>query len=192
MSLKESDWKAILDKPKNVGLKAGGTGISKALRDADAALKKFLKDHGHTQLHKDAIKAHEVVVAQCTDVINKHKKLFTEACTHLEKVKTSAAAQILMLKNETDMVAAKGSLRYSFQELWPKLMDSTNNAYVVETLDEMEAALKRATAKVPYAASVLKQFQTARTSINNAANGKACRSALDDIVLKDIIEPSFK
>ena len=39
--LKEADWKAVLKKPKNLGLKAQKTGISEKLRDLETAEKAF-------------------------------------------------------------------------------------------------------------------------------------------------------
>jgi hypothetical protein len=90
MSLSEAEWKKVLDKPKNAGLKVVGTGISKSLRDVQDAMKGHAGDALLPRYHIEMTKAFDALGKQCDAVINKHGKLFTEACAYLQKVKTSA------------------------------------------------------------------------------------------------------
>jgi predicted RNase H-like nuclease (RuvC/YqgF family) len=101
MSLKEADWKAVLDQPKNAGLKAGGgTGISGALRQVDAAEKAFQAQQ--TVAHGTALdNALHALKTACEATINKHKKVYTTACDYLQqKVLTATANRMKALTGE--------------------------------------------------------------------------------------------
>jgi len=103
-SLSETDWKNVLNNPKNLGLKVGGTGISNLLRlvhESGKAAKgnpcmKFVviySDH----LHK--------LSAQCKSVAEKHGKLFTTACAYLVEIKKLADSEINTVKKKLEAAA---------------------------------------------------------------------------------------
>jgi hypothetical protein len=95
MSLKESDWKAVLDQAKNAGLKAGGgTGISAALRKV-ADKERNLDNNKSNQTYAELHAALSELIQLCGGVITKHKKLFTTACDYLDKqVRASATRRL--------------------------------------------------------------------------------------------------
>jgi predicted RNase H-like nuclease (RuvC/YqgF family) len=104
MSLKVTDWKAVLDQPKNVGLKAfGGTGISEALRKAETAEVEF-HQHANEENGRKLDQALTQVRNLCDGVIKKHKTTFTTACNHLEKVKQSATTRQNSLTHEMNEI----------------------------------------------------------------------------------------
>jgi hypothetical protein len=110
MSLLVSEWKKVLDQPKNLGLKAGtGTGVSKALEEVDK--KKALYDGEKIAGAAKAaeagaafIKALEDLIKKCEEVIGKHRKLFTTACDYLKNSVIASANQ--RIKATRDEIAA--------------------------------------------------------------------------------------
>jgi hypothetical protein len=103
---KVEEWKAILNQPGNLGLKAGGTGISEALRkvgDAEMDFEKA-KDPAKGQVVSaltDLLKALDDLVALCKKTIDKNKA-FTTACRHLEGVREAAVHRRTEAAHEVD------------------------------------------------------------------------------------------
>ena len=118
MSLKESDWKTVLDKPKNVGLKAGGgTGISELLRKCDQAEKKYKANF----LGRQGVRGHGEGLqgpgARCDTVVAKNKA-FSEACSHLKKVKESRGAPPRRLSSGEKELRRQGGLQAQIASIW--------------------------------------------------------------------------
>ena len=104
MSLKKADWTAVLNQPKNAGLKTGGgTGVGKALEAVDAAETKFQANH--TVANGTALDtALKALKTTCEATINKHQKVYTTACAHLQKVVTSATNRMKALTGEMNVI----------------------------------------------------------------------------------------
>ena len=86
-----ADWKKVLDEPKNLGLKAGGTGVSDSLRQVggDEDLLELYKKNKPKEVpgqYKELDKALANLIKVCNDNIKKHGKLFTTACAHLKEI----------------------------------------------------------------------------------------------------------
>jgi hypothetical protein len=94
-------WKDILNKPKNLGLKAGGTGASEAMRKVGDAEMDYEKAKTPAAIH-DLEKELDELKKVCDATVNKHKKLFTEACTHLAKVSVAATTRKHELRTELE------------------------------------------------------------------------------------------
>ena len=100
------DWKKILNEPKNLGLKAGGTGISEKIRQVGDREMEFeiakrpgknLME-GYNDLHKELGQ----LIDLCKSTSDKHKKLFTTACKFLDTVKDAAGARRNEIAHELD------------------------------------------------------------------------------------------
>jgi hypothetical protein len=105
MSLKEADWKAELNKPKNLGLKVIKTGVSEALRNVEVWHENFQKDQTNVEKAEILSKKLMELRVKCLETINKHKKLYTTACEYLAKVAEQAHHEFQKL--EPRIVAAK-------------------------------------------------------------------------------------
>jgi hypothetical protein len=135
MSLKRADWKAVLDQPKNAGMKAfGGTGIGKTLDDyerADAAFR-GAKTVANGDTLEHALKA---VQTQCEAVIKKHKAVYTAACKYLEGVKQLAGTELAevikeltALREEAYEKHRKEHMRSVVKELCTEAKSGVQNA----------------------------------------------------------------
>jgi hypothetical protein len=102
--INENAWKAILDQPKNAGLKAGGgTGVSGALRKAVTARGTF--DGQKTEAHGQALdRALSELKTTCESTVKKHKALFTTACEHLKKVIKAADDSMKALTADLNVI----------------------------------------------------------------------------------------
>lgn len=105
---KVDDWKAVLNQPKNLGLKAGGTGISEAVRKVAAAEMEFqkAKDPAKGQVVPrlaDLLKALDDLANLCKKTIDKNKA-FTTACKHLEDLHQAAAHRRTEASHEVDEI----------------------------------------------------------------------------------------
>jgi predicted oxidoreductase (fatty acid repression mutant protein) len=107
MSLDRDAWKKVLDQPKNLGLKAGGgTGVGKALDKVGE--KETAYGKAKTVANGQPLEAALIELKRlCTDVVKKHKKLFTTACQHLEKVIASADTRMRDLTAEFNVLRAQ-------------------------------------------------------------------------------------
>jgi hypothetical protein len=136
-----NQWKTILEKPKNLGLKAGGTGIGKLLeaaRDKDNAMGTALnRGHETMKAYRELQAALNALGAQCKAISDKHKKVYTEACTFLDGVRQEATARNVQATNEVDhyrqQISAElrhahdqlnqlGALNDNFQNIWNALI----------------------------------------------------------------------
>lgn len=104
MSLKRTDWKAVLDQPKNVGMKAaGGTGIGNALFNVEEAEKKFQAQQT-VALGNALDTALTTLKNQCDATVKKHKALYTTACAYLQTVSQEAANRMKALNGELNVI----------------------------------------------------------------------------------------
>ena len=138
MSLRLEDWKRILDQPKNLGMKAGGTGISEALRKVRDASNKF--ETNKTDMNAGAVVLElDALEKKCDEVINKHHKLFTSACDYLKTVKASAAAAIQQWERKLDRARKYDDLvhKAEFQRLQMKAA-SLSHIGKIESAKDLE------------------------------------------------------
>jgi hypothetical protein len=100
------DWKKVVNEPKNLGLRAGGTGISaKVLAVADhegaVALAAKGRNLSIAQSYADLSGALTEAINLCGKTTEKHKKLFTSACKWLdEHIKAPAVHRKTELNGE--------------------------------------------------------------------------------------------
>jgi hypothetical protein len=104
---KVDDWKAVLNQPKNAGLKAGGTGISEAIRKVADAEMDFAKgkDPAKGQIRaalSDLSTALTELIALCKKTSDKHKAVFTDASRHLDALAQAATARRTEAEHEVD------------------------------------------------------------------------------------------
>jgi exonuclease VII large subunit len=137
MSLKLNDWKAVLDQPKNAGLKAfGGTGISESLRTLEA-LEHALHDHA-TEENCRKLDIHLIALGRLLDdTIKKHKKTFTTACAYLERVKTEAKQRETTLDDQRDEINLRENVRQEKRALKTYVEQTLNNVRHCRTMDEL-------------------------------------------------------
>jgi hypothetical protein len=119
MSLKKEDWKRVLDQPKNLGLKAGGTGVSDLMEKLKTAEDDFARETSLVNGQKVRI-ALSNLQKRCNEVIKKHKKLFTTACTYLEGVVTEATARNKAVEDRERDVRDLGFAKQQFKEACTK------------------------------------------------------------------------
>jgi hypothetical protein len=127
MSLKESDWKAVLDQPKNLGLKAGGgTGVGAALKKVAVAEQAFAPAKAahdasavakggalHTALHETK--------TLCEGTVKKHKSLYTAACAYLTTVAALAGDRMRAVDKELQEIQEEQHERSRVMECWSAL-----------------------------------------------------------------------
>lgn len=173
MSLKESDWKAVLDQPKNAGLKAGGgTGMSKVLRDHAAAETTWAqqKSIGTAAALERSLKA---VGTQCDAVITKHGKVFTTACDYLKTVKQAAAARLKEVATEAAEVREQQYQRQRLEHLKETAKELCEDAKTrirnAHNAGQVAAALEHAIPRLEHIATDLPNL---RTPINGLKNFK--------------------
>jgi len=82
--LKEADWKAVLEKPKNLGLKAQKTGISEKLRDLDKAEKAFHNADDIT--NADKVLSALTQLKSTAEAQSKKHKAFSEATAYMTEI----------------------------------------------------------------------------------------------------------
>src|ERR1700691_4525111 len=91
---KDDEWKDVLKKPKNLGLRAVGTGVGALLRaahNADHAFSAAMAGgHQTMQSFRALGTALDNLGKKCKEISDKHKKLFTEACTSLDGYRQQA------------------------------------------------------------------------------------------------------
>lgn len=142
MSLRVTDWKKVLDKPKNVGLKVVGTGISKALEKLDGAMRGHSKDALLPRYHIEITQAFAALNQQCDTVIKKHGKLFTEACTYLDqKVKPAAKASEAAFSKMRPKLENLYEVRAKLRDLLVKLKSANTGKDVKAVLNSIQKAL---------------------------------------------------
>ena len=100
--LAEADWKTMLNKPKNAGLRVQKTGVSEKLRLYEKANEKFEKDRNADNA-EDALKAVQAL-KKLADTQSKEHKAFTEATTYLKQVVAEAG------KREVELLKDIGTL----------------------------------------------------------------------------------
>ena len=102
-SLKDK-WRQQVDKPKNAGLKAQKTGITEALGSVAAAEGHYLSKD--TQSVDQLLEALHQVIVKSKGAIDKHNKIYTEACTFLEQVHTLATKRHIEVENQKKITNA--------------------------------------------------------------------------------------
>jgi hypothetical protein len=106
---KVDDWKAVLNQPKNLALKAGGTGVSESLRKVADAEMDFdkAKDLARGQIaaaSNDLQAALTDLITTCKGVSDKHGRVFTAACKHLDAIREAAASRRSEAAREVDQI----------------------------------------------------------------------------------------
>jgi len=102
-SLKDK-WRQHVEKPKNLGLKAQKTGVTDALVRVEAAEGRYLSKDMHSV---DALlEALRQLIVSSKAAIDKHKKVYTEACTFLEQVHTLATKRHIQVENQKKITNA--------------------------------------------------------------------------------------
>ena len=131
---KVDDWKAVLNQPKNAGLKAGsGTGISEAIRkvaDAEMDLAKAQQPGkaGLVEAVTDVMTAADALANLCKKTSDKHKAVFTSACQHLDTLRAAAIARRTEVNRELD------EARNAVAELCGTAMQHLRNARSIPEL----------------------------------------------------------
>jgi hypothetical protein len=126
----KDEWTAMLNKPKNLGLKAGGgTGISALLgsaHTADHAFPPTLHVGQETMKHyRDLESALDALTKRCKEVSDKHKKLFTEACTLVDRIKADATSRKVQATTELDNY--KAQIHQDFMRVLNDVKQSQSN-----------------------------------------------------------------
>ncbi len=103
-----ANWKKLLDKPKNLGLKAQGTGISKKLEAVTEAEKKF-GDSYTPEVGAKLIAALKELARHAQVESGKHK-LFTEATKYLTEMSGEAQKRIVQVDKDIKEIAATAVL----------------------------------------------------------------------------------
>jgi hypothetical protein len=105
---RRDEWSKILKEPKNLGLRAGGTGVSETILkvgDAEMDYAKGKEPGGKfMETWNDLHQALSNLVDLCKSTSDKHKKLFTTACKYLDTVKDEATKRRTELAKELDEV----------------------------------------------------------------------------------------
>jgi predicted RNase H-like nuclease (RuvC/YqgF family) len=139
MSLKVNDWKAVLDQPKNAGLKAfGGTGISEALRKLEAQeteLHNHPTDENCRKLFTHLLELNRLA----DDTIKKHKKTFTTACAYLERVKTDVKQREGTLDDQRDQIHLRENAREDKRALKQLVEKTLNDVRRCRNMEELNA-----------------------------------------------------
>ena len=137
MSLRVADWKAVLDQPKNAGLKAfGGTGISGSLRTLEE-LEQALRDHP-TEENCRNLDIHLIALGRLLDdTIRKHKKTYTTACEYLERVKTDAHHREATLDDQRDEINLREHTREDKRGLKTYVEEMVNRVRRCQTMEEL-------------------------------------------------------
>lgn len=102
-SLKDK-WRQQVDKPKNLGLKVQKTGITDALDRVAAAEGRYLTRDTHSV--DQLLEALHQVIVSSKAAIDKHKSIYTEACTFLEQVHTLATKRHIEVENQKKITNA--------------------------------------------------------------------------------------
>jgi len=172
MSLSPVEWKTVLDKPKNLGLKAVGTGVSKVLTDCQTAMNEHVKNV-MDKAGRDKLKASfQAVDSKCDEVIKKHEKLFTEACNHLKKVKVSVKKSLAAFTKEEPRYAALAAMQTRLSDLLPKLKAGLSKLDRTKILDQIDTNLKVGAANASKLKSVYNDFVKGRKEWEKVADGK--------------------
>ena len=95
-SLKDK-WRQQVEKPKNLGLKAQKTGVTEALDKVKNAEGNYLTTKPDSV---DALLAAlNQVMVKSKAAIDRHKSVYTEACTFLEQVRDIATKRHIQVDN---------------------------------------------------------------------------------------------
>ena len=90
-------WRQQVDKPKNLGLKAQKTGVTEALERVKKAEGNYLTTKPDSV--DELLAALNDVMVKSKTAIDKHKKIYTEACTYLEQVRDIATKRHIQVDN---------------------------------------------------------------------------------------------
>ena len=90
-------WRQQVEKPKNLGLKAQKTGITEALERVKRAEGNYLTTKADSV--NELLEALHQVIVKSKAAIDKHKKIYTEACTYLEQVRDIATKRHIQVDN---------------------------------------------------------------------------------------------
>ena len=130
---KDEEWKDVLKKPKNLGLRAGGTGVGALLRAAHTADHAFQTGMAGGHQTMPCFRALETSLGnlgnKCKEVSDKHKKLFTEACASLDAYRQQAVARRNQAQTEVDQYCHR--LHQEFQR-------AANSAKQSQTMEQLE------------------------------------------------------
>jgi hypothetical protein len=161
MSLSYDEWKKVLDKPKNLGLKMVGTGVSKTLNAFQEAMNDHAKDIFDKTNRDKVQQSLKDVSKKCDEVIEKHQKLFTDACNYLKGVRSTAQESLNQFMQEEPKYAAVSAMRTRLKDLEKKLKAAARND-VPKLLDQVETNLKSGGASYKALESALKEFVKGR------------------------------
>jgi hypothetical protein len=103
MSLKEADWTAILNQPKNLGLKGARLGVTAALHKVGEEETKYRTPQRREEKVADGATLRKALLdlkTLCEGAISTHHKVYTTACAHLQHVVTSAMGRVRDLDGE--------------------------------------------------------------------------------------------
>ena len=134
------EWKKVLNEPKNLGLKAGGTGLSEKIRqvgDAEAEIALALKGRNVSVSEAYAHLSAELtqLISLCKSTSDKHKKLFTTACAFLDtRIKPEAE------KRKSELQGELAELRKEVAAKLAALLQRMTNAKEIHEFGEAWAA----------------------------------------------------
>lgn len=100
----KNQWRTHVEKPKNLGLKTQKTGVSEALMAVKTAEGNYLTTKPDSVEH--LLTALNQLIVKCKTAIDKHKRVYTEACTFLEQVHTIATKRHIQVENAKKVRAA--------------------------------------------------------------------------------------
>ena len=177
MSLKDSDWKNVLKEPKNLGLRAVGTGVGKTLEAVRVAEEKYAA-RITTASAKELERALDAVKAQCDAVIAKHGKLYTTACNYLKTVKQEAEnrkqaveAESKKVKDEEFEVRRIAGLVEMMKELCADVKITVNaGGNVQQTLSQVIPRMEHIATDIPKYKPVIEKLKSVKP-LPNAAPG---------------------
>jgi len=131
--LMEGNWKALLAKPKNLGLKAQGTGISAKLKDLGAAEKNY-GDNYNTENAGKVIKALDDLGRLAGSQSGKHKG-FTEATKYLKEMVEEAKKRTNEVKKDIATFTSDAALAKKVL-LMSHFVTATSALAAIKTADD--------------------------------------------------------
>src|SRR5581483_10473622 len=123
--LTEKGWKDQLAKPKNLGLRAQGTGVSEKLRAYEALNKRFAGQDPKTVAGAERVLKALLELKTLADKESKSHKAFTEATKYLAEVAKAADKRAEALTDEKKKIAGEVKAR---QDLLDRLKKTTDEA----------------------------------------------------------------
>jgi len=130
--LSVADWKAVLNKPKNAGLKAQGTGVSEKLRDYEAAKFKLNSAWNRANV-QGALQAVQDLKKHVDKEKTKHSA-FTEATKYLQDVAKAAAAREVDLLKEVGLLGSVDTIK----DALAKAIDQIKGIKTYEAFADMD------------------------------------------------------